>query len=377
MLPRFTYSPFFLAFFGFYASSVNAKDVSPDIPLSPAQKIIAEKKLRHAVARQSTADPEQTPKPAPASPADRKPVEKSVIKPEAPSGNEQETSVKTVPSEENQTPPKQNADTAESDGVTEKTAPVAESAEAVKSDAAVNKDEGDFTLTANGAKEAAFPETVRELFSLIYADHPSVKSARERQNAAKERVAAARTQRNPNLSFSGFAGQQEITVNGQDTSVFRQQADFTLDQPLYTGGRADAAINQSTFDYESEKSVAQEEVNQLLRDAGESFVRLASERELIKLYEKTVDVLQRRYDAVRVEEKNGERTLTDIALSESRMADAQARLAKAKADLKAEEARFFYFVGGRTDYIELAKKARRWKSPPSIRRTCRISRNFT
>ena len=213
-------------------------------------------------------------------------------------------------------------------------------------------------ITAGG------PRTLADALSVTYAYQPLLQSERAKLRATDENVPSALAGWRPTVITQGqlgygdgisrafnplFSGWQKART---DRSLATAQA--TLTQPLYTGGKTQASVNQAKNKVMAERAtlMAQEESSFL--NAVTAYVGVIQSQQLLQLNINNEQVLAKQLQATQDRFKAGELTRTDVAQAEAALSGAAAQREIAEGNLATARASFQQVVGfyPATDLVE-------------------------
>ncbi|MEM6602543.1 MAG: TolC family protein [Pseudomonadota bacterium] len=203
-----------------------------------------------------------------------------------------------------------------------------------------------FTLDLN-TQSHPLPLPLKDYLDYIEKTHHAITFLETRRDIAAENLDAAALGRRPQIGIQGFMGRNR-TEDKTISETFDGAARFhelTVSQPIYTGGRVDSEILNAKAGYDEADFRTKGDVNSFLFDAAEAYTEFHKNKNLVILYTDTVQNAQKRVRSVEAENKAGERTITDVAIAKSRLASAEADLARASADLKSSRVKFTYYTG--------------------------------
>lgn len=198
-------------------------------------------------------------------------------------------------------------------------------------------------LTATGlvlASPAAAQMTLADAFVQAYQTSPTLRADREGLKILDEDVSAARAAGRPNLVVEGTFTRAELDVEGDGYIVGSR-----LTQPLFRGFRVANNVKAAKANVRAgRESLRQSEID-LFREIAEQYSAVLRDREILSLNEDMIGALsqvrageQRRLDL-------GERTRTDVAQSDARLAEAQASISRARQRVLESATRFRSLVG--------------------------------
>jgi TolC family type I secretion outer membrane protein len=204
-------------------------------------------------------------------------------------------------------------------------------------------------------------ESLADAIAIAYARNPTIVGQRLTQKATDENYVQTRSQYGPTISFQGQGYYQSTrqpvltaanTISHQTVSNNAGQATISVSQPLYTGGRLRgqllAARAQVLGGRENLRSVEQ----QLIQNVIIVYAQVLRDEQRLEVGRQNVAVLQEqlrenreRYSRVGRGVGAGDVTLTDIGLSDSRLASAQITLASLEAQLAVSRSQYLQIVG--------------------------------
>ncbi|BCA59434.1 hypothetical protein HMP06_2203 [Sphingomonas sp. HMP6] len=196
-------------------------------------------------------------------------------------------------------------------------------------------------LVAGAALTAlAMPASAQSLDTVIaesMARSPSLEGARARAESARAGVSAARAERAPSAALEGQIGVGRIDPQGffglTADDVVPRSARATVELPLFTGGRINAAIRQATGGAEAADQQVRMTALELRVHVVQAYVRAVAARELIARYDTLNRALDETLRQARLKFKAGEGTSTETAQAEARRAEAEAGLSGAQGQL--------------------------------------------
>ncbi len=210
----------------------------------------------------------------------------------------------------------------------------------------------------------ACAETLADAIALAYDTNPNLQAQRSTQRALDETYVQARSGFRPQLSFNGdesfletrtprgAAGFIDTTGSGipnrLGSGILRTNSAFaglSLSQPIWTGGRAVAAVSAAEADILSGRENLRRVESQVLLSVIQDYVDVRRDQEGVRIREQNLTVLQEQLKESKARFDVGELTRTDVAQSESRVAAARALLSSAVAQLAISRASYAAVVG--------------------------------
>ncbi|MDR6850298.1 TolC family protein [Sphingomonas sp. BE137] len=210
-----------------------------------------------------------------------------------------------------------------------------------------------FQLVASAAMVAfAAPAAAQSLDVVIaeaMARSPSLEGARARAESARAGVSAARAERAPSAALEGQIGVGRIDPQGffglTADDVVPRSARATVELPLFTGGRINAAIRQATGGAEAADQQVRMAALELRVRVVQAYVQAVAARQLIARYDTLNRALDEALRQARLKFKAGEGTSTETAQAEARRAEAEAGLSGARGQLAGAMAQLAVLAG--------------------------------
>lgn len=218
-----------------------------------------------------------------------------------------------------------------------------------------------------GALCASLPasaETLADAIALAYQNNPTLQAQRATQRALDESYVQARTGWRPTLGLSASGTYTESRVpraavardangDGQPDSfgnfgIFEANSGrvgLSFSQPIWTGGRVAAAVNAAHADVLAGHENLRRVEAQVLVSVIQAYSDVRRDVEALRIRQENVNVLTRQLQESQARFDVGEVTRTDVAQSQARLAQAQALLQSATAQLAITRAGYATLVG--------------------------------
>lgn len=222
----------------------------------------------------------------------------------------------------------------------------------------------------------AAAETLEEALVEIYANNPELAAARARLRATDELVPQALSGWRPTITLDGgvqgVAGQSRFAGSGVDQDLDRATRSIaaTLRQNLYAGGATTAATNRAENLVRAERANLAALEQRLFLDGVDAYTAVWRDRAVLDLALNNEQRLRRQLQATRDRFQVGEVARTDVAQAEARLSRARADVEAAKANLAASVAFYQRVVGKEPG--RLAKPVR----PPGLPRSLTEARKL-
>lgn len=208
-------------------------------------------------------------------------------------------------------------------------------------------------FAAGASAEGEGRVTLKDALRTAYLNNPTLQAARTELLGTHELLPQAHAGWKPAL-----AANSDITVSENDGSNFgtatgstSKTLEFTLDQPLYRGGRTVAQSTGAEYQIEAQKALVTSAEQDVLLDAATAYMDVLRDQGLVTLSENNYDVISRQLDATRERFEVGELTRTDVSQAEARLADAESQVISANSDLRSSLAVFHRVIGLKATHL--------------------------
>tara|TARA_R110000782_G_scaffold78293_3_gene155930 strand:- start:121288 stop:122631 length:1344 start_codon:yes stop_codon:yes gene_type:complete len=182
--------------------------------------------------------------------------------------------------------------------------------------------------------------TLEQAFANAYEDSPTLRADREGLKILDEDVAAARSAGRPTIQGEGTVTRAEMDVKGTGYIIGARAT-----QPIFRGFRIANNVKAAKANVRAgRESLRQSEID-TFRDIAVQYSAVLRDREILKLNQALIDNLTTIKQAEERRLELGERTKTDVAQSDARLASAFASLSRAEQRLHESETRFRSLVG--------------------------------
>ena len=207
--------------------------------------------------------------------------------------------------------------------------------------------------------EPAPTETLADAIALAYRTNPTLGAGRYELRATDENLAQALSELRPTTQVQ-VSGGYDYTDPGRITQAARPVADrldhphierndldaqFIVDQPLYTGGRATADIAAAGQDIRVGREALRGTEGDLLVNVITAYVDVRRDSKALGIRAKNVDVLLATLGEVTARREAGELTRTDIAQAQTQLQSARVQLNAAAAQLEQSRSVYAALVG--------------------------------
>jgi outer membrane protein len=193
---------------------------------------------------------------------------------------------------------------------------------------------------------SASAESFEEALAKAYLSNPTLAAERAQLRATDEGLPQAEALRRPTVTGQGEIGAGAIDSNivGNE-SVYPNDVQIGVTQPLWTGGRADAAISQAEYLDRAERANLMNTEETVLLQAATAYLDVVRDEALLDLAINNVNVLTKSRDEAKAQVNAGVATKTDLAQAEARLAQGVADQQAAQAALTNSRATYLQIVG--------------------------------
>ncbi len=210
---------------------------------------------------------------------------------------------------------------------------------------------------ATAAAAQTQPHTLQEALVAAYSSNPTLLAARAALRAVDEGVPQALAGWRPTVSFTGEYGGQNAAVSGSQTGATSGNAPFvtdtkplyqaqaTINQPLYRGGRTEANTHSAENRVLSQRGrlIATEQL--VFTNVITDYVNVIQTAQLLQLDTNQEQVLTRQLQATNDQFRVGEITRTSVAQAEAALAGARSTRQTAEGNVQVARAAFQRDVG--------------------------------
>ncbi|MFM7027176.1 MAG: TolC family outer membrane protein [Chakrabartia sp.] len=196
-------------------------------------------------------------------------------------------------------------------------------------------------------------ETLREALWKAYTTNPTITGARAGQRALDESVPLARSNGLPDVSVSGAYTENvhnSVVTIGTPDRYASGRASLSI--PLYLGGAVRNAVNGAKARVAAGQADLRGTEADLFSAVVGVYMDVIRDQAIVDLNRTQVKVLGVNLEATRDRFQVGDLTRTDVAQSEARLALAQAQLQQAEARLIASRENYVQLVGSAPDTLE-------------------------
>jgi TolC family type I secretion outer membrane protein len=200
------------------------------------------------------------------------------------------------------------------------------------------------------AVQPAQAQSLSDVFASAYNNNPTLLAARAALRATDEGVPQALSSWRPTVTVTGERGRQNIDYDPESASqrsgsMNPSTVQLTVSQPLYRGGRTEAATDSAEALILAGRQDLASTERRVLLDAVTAYMDVVQNQAVLDLTRNNEEVLRRQLEAVRERFRVGEITRTDVAQSESRLSRATADRISAEGALISSRAVLARVIG--------------------------------
>ena len=196
-----------------------------------------------------------------------------------------------------------------------------------------------------------FAATLSEALTQAYNNNPELNAERENIKVSEEDLNISKGEYHPTLTFSGSKSREDTNKltnqTGGDanvTDVDPQTTSITIEQTLFDTGRsAEHEKNKIGIKLAIAKLLKKEQ--DILYKAIEAYTGLILANEKFEINQVNVNLLERQVETDSIRLERGQVTLSDVAQSESSLAEAQARFIKSKNEVITSKLNYENIIG--------------------------------
>ena len=182
-------------------------------------------------------------------------------------------------------------------------------------------------------------ETFIQALKKAYEDNSELNAERESINISEQELKVSRSAYLPTITLSGSQSEESTEKltkqSGGDArldDVDPTEQSITITQTLIDFGRR-AELEKSKIGLDLSKAKLLKKEQDILYKSIEAYTGLIAANEKFKINQSNVNLLDRQVETDRIRLERGQITLSDVAQSESSLAEAQAKLIQAESNL--------------------------------------------
>ena len=182
-------------------------------------------------------------------------------------------------------------------------------------------------------------ETFTQALKKAYEDNSELNAERESINISEQELKVSRSAYLPTITLSGTQSEESTEKltkqSGGDArldDVDPTEQSITITQTLIDFGRR-AELEKSKIGLDLSKAKLLKKEQDILYKSIEAYTGLIAANEKFKINQSNVNLLDRQVETDRIRLERGQITLSDVAQSESSLAEAQAKLIQSESNL--------------------------------------------
>jgi outer membrane protein len=198
-------------------------------------------------------------------------------------------------------------------------------------------------------------ETVAGAMAKAYANNPDLNAARAALRAIDENVTIAKSTMRPQINGVAEANATRRLYDkapaglfgpaSRRTDTFTSAYGITITQQIFDGFQTLNNVRSAEANVLANREALRAQEISILLAAVEAYANIARDQAIVGIRKQNLAFLREQLNASRARLEVGEGTQTDVSLSESQLAEAQALLVSAEAALKTSEAVYYQIVG--------------------------------
>lgn len=192
---------------------------------------------------------------------------------------------------------------------------------------------GGFLVLNTAAVLAAPVElSLDDSIAMALRNNPSIKMADSDREKAGWGVDEAKAGKAPSLeyNFAGTHSKAQSAATGNFSINDKFSNSFSLNMPLYTGGKVEGSIDKAKLNVKSADLTLDKTKQQIKLDATTGYYSILENKNLVKIAQESVDSLTEHLKNVQAQYQVGTVAKSDVLRSEVELADAQQNLIKAQ-----------------------------------------------
>ena len=206
-------------------------------------------------------------------------------------------------------------------------------------------------------------ETFNSALKRAYETNPELNAERESINISEQELKVSKSSYLPTITLEGSKSQEDTEkLTNQDgsnasiTDVDPEVRSITVTQTLIDFGRG-AELAKSKIGIDLAKAKLLKKEQEILYRAADAYTGLISAKEKLAINNSNVNLLERQVETDRIRLERGKITLSDVAQSESSLAEAQAKLIQAENDLLTSKLNYENIIGQLNNIESLDKNS--------------------
>ena len=206
-------------------------------------------------------------------------------------------------------------------------------------------------------------ETFESALKRAFDTNPELNAERESINISEQELKVSRSAYLPTITLEGSKSQEETDKltnrdgsNASINNVDPETRSITVTQTLIDFGRgAELAKRKLGIDLAKAKLLKKEQ--EILYKTADAYTGLISAKEKLAINFSNLNLLERQVETDKIRLERGKVTLSDVAQSESSLAEAQAKFIQAENDLLTSRLNYENIIGQLNDIQNLEKSS--------------------
>jgi len=201
----------------------------------------------------------------------------------------------------------------------------------------------------------ASAETFTTALKKAYNNNPELNAEREGLNISEQELKISKSSYLPTITLSGSKSEEDTEkLTNRDgssasiTNVDPSNQSITITQTLIDFGRG-AKLAKSRIGINLAKAKLLKKEQEILYKSIEAYTGLIAASEKLKINKSNVNLLDRQVETDRIRLERGNISLSDVAQSESSLAEAQAKLIQAENDFLTSKLNYENIIGELND----------------------------
>ena len=210
---------------------------------------------------------------------------------------------------------------------------------------------------------SSFAENFNAALKRAYETNPELNAERESINISEQELKVSISSYLPTITLEGTKSEEDTEKltnrdgsNASITDVDPSTRSLKITQTLIDFGRG-AELAKSKIGIDLAKAKLLKKEQEILYKAADAYTGLISTKEKLAINISNVNLLDRQVETDRIRLERGRITLSDVAQSESSLAEAQAKLIKAENDLLTSRLNYENVIGQLNDIESLEKSS--------------------
>ena len=220
-----------------------------------------------------------------------------------------------------------------------------------------------FFLIVTFLSGSVLAETLNAALERAYKSNPELNAERESINISEQELKVSKSSYLPSITLEGSQSEEDTSKltnqngsNASITDVNPSVQSITITQTLIDFGRgAEYAKSKIGIDLAKAKLLKKEQ--EILYKAVDAYTGMISAKEKYKINESNVNLLDRQVETDKIRLERGKITLSDVAQSESSLAEAQAKFIQAENELLTSRLNYENVIGQLDDIENLDKNS--------------------